>query len=114
MRAPLVVSLLGALTLSACGPTVDLTKGLQVLDVSTGWKDVGVQDDGMNKLVPALTFKLKNMSDQPLRTLQVNAVNLLNTVEWATIDTNLNSRTFGQVLSVRPMRTITVDARFRF
>src|SRR5262249_28062012 len=47
-------------------------------------------------------------------TLRVNANNLLNTVEWATIDTNLNSPTFGQVLSVRPMRTITVDARFRF
>jgi hypothetical protein len=47
-------------------------------------------------------------------TLRVNANNLLNTVEWATIDTNLNSRTFGQVLSVRPMRTVTVDARFRF
>jgi len=47
-------------------------------------------------------------------TLRVNATNLLNTVQWATIDTNLNSPTFGQVLSVRPMRTITVDARFRF
>jgi hypothetical protein len=47
-------------------------------------------------------------------TLRVNANNLLNTVEWATIDTNLNSPTFGQVLSVRPMRTVTVDARFRF
>jgi hypothetical protein len=47
-------------------------------------------------------------------TLRVNANNVLNTVQWATIDTNLNSPTFGQVLSVRPMRTITVDARFRF
>jgi hypothetical protein len=74
MRAPLVVSLLGALALSACGPTVDLTKGLEVLDVSTGWKDVGIQADGNNKLVPALSFKLKNISDQPLRTLRVNAV----------------------------------------
>jgi hypothetical protein len=47
-------------------------------------------------------------------TLRVNATNLLNTVEWAAIDTNLNSPTFGQVLAVRPMRTVTVDARFRF
>ena len=47
-------------------------------------------------------------------TLRVNAINLLNTVQWAAIDTNLNSPTFGQVLSVRPMRTVTVDARFRF
>src|SRR5258705_5588281 len=74
MRAPLLILLLSVLALSACGPTVDLTKGLQVVDVSTGWKDTGVQADGMNKLVPALSFKLKNVSDQPLRTLQVNAV----------------------------------------
>ena len=33
-------------------------------------------------------------------------MNLLNTVQWAAVDTNVNSPTFGQVLSVRPMRTI--------
>jgi hypothetical protein len=47
-------------------------------------------------------------------TLQVDATNLLNAVQWAAVDTNVNSRTFGQVLSARPMRTMTVTARFRF
>jgi len=47
-------------------------------------------------------------------TLQVNALNLLNTVQWAAVDTNLNSPTFGQVISARPMRAVTVTARFRF
>ena len=47
-------------------------------------------------------------------TLGINAVNLLNTVQWTTIDTNLNSPTFGQVLSVRPMRTVTATLRVRF
>ena len=47
-------------------------------------------------------------------TLQVNATNLLNTVQWAFVDTNFNSPTFGQVLSVRPMRTVTLTARLRF
>ena len=47
-------------------------------------------------------------------TLQVNALNLLNTVQWAAVDTNINSPTFGQVISARPMRTVTVTARFRF
>jgi hypothetical protein len=47
-------------------------------------------------------------------TLQVNALNLLNTVQWASVDTNVNSPTFGEVLSARPMRTVTVSARFRF
>ena len=47
-------------------------------------------------------------------TLQVNATNLLNTVQWASIDTTVNSPTFGQVISARPMRTVTVSVRFRF
>jgi len=47
-------------------------------------------------------------------TLQVNALNLLNTVQWAAVDTNINSPTFGQVLSARPMRTMTITARLRF
>jgi hypothetical protein len=46
--------------------------------------------------------------------ISLNANNLLNTVQWASIDTNLNSPTFGQVLSVRPMRSMTVTARMRF
>jgi hypothetical protein len=47
-------------------------------------------------------------------TLQMNALNLLNTELWGTVDTNLNSLTYGQVLSVRPARTVTLNARFRF
>jgi hypothetical protein len=47
-------------------------------------------------------------------TIQVNAINLLNTVQWAAVDTNINSPTFGQVISARPMRTMTVTARVRF
>jgi hypothetical protein len=46
--------------------------------------------------------------------ISLNANNLLNTVQWAAIDTNLNSATFGQVLSVRPMRSVTLTARMRF
>ena len=47
-------------------------------------------------------------------TLQINAANLLNTVQWASVDTNVNSQTFGHVLSARPMRTVTITARVRF
>jgi hypothetical protein len=47
-------------------------------------------------------------------TLQVNAVNLLNTVQWSGVDTNVNSPSFGQVTSVRPMRTVTLSLRFRY
>jgi hypothetical protein len=56
-----------------CGPTVDLTKGLQIEHVSTGWFDAGIKD-GKNKLVPSITFTVKNVSDQKLPVLQINAV----------------------------------------
>jgi len=52
---------------------VDLTKGLQILDVSTGWFDAGLVN-GQNKLVPTISFKLKNVSDQKLSVLQVNVL----------------------------------------
>ena len=56
---------------SACGPTVDLTKGLKVTIVETGWFDAGIVN-GQNKLVPSVTLTLTNVSDQTLAALQVN------------------------------------------
>jgi hypothetical protein len=73
MRNSLWLALAVALATASCGPTVDLTKGLQVVDVSTGWWDAGIVD-GQNKLVPTATFKFKNVSDQPLNILQANVV----------------------------------------
>jgi hypothetical protein len=61
-----------ALTL-ACGPNVDLAKGLAVEVVKTGWYDAGIVN-GQNKLVPSVEFRLKNVSGQRLSTLQVNAL----------------------------------------
>jgi hypothetical protein len=73
MRASLWVVFLAALATASCGPTVDLTKGLQVVDVSTGWWDAGIVN-GQNKLVPSVTFKFKNVSDRTLDVLQANVV----------------------------------------
>jgi hypothetical protein len=72
MRASACLLLLGLVS-AGCGPPVDLTKGLQVLEVASGWFDAGIVD-GQNKLVPTISFKLKNVSDQKLTTLQVNAL----------------------------------------
>jgi hypothetical protein len=69
-RACLAAALLAA---AACGPTVDLTRGLEVQEPSTGWVDGGPAD-GQNKLVPFVRFKLKNVSNRTLPVLQVNAV----------------------------------------
>jgi len=59
---------------TACGPKVDLAKNLQVVDVATGWADAGLTEDGQNKLVPFVQFKLKNNADRSLPVLQVNAM----------------------------------------
>ena len=68
----LAAVLASVLFVSACGgPPVDLKQGLQIDIVATGWYDAGIVD-GKNKLVPSITFKLKNVSDQKLPMLQVN------------------------------------------
>ena len=46
--------------------------------------------------------------------VNLNATNLLNMVNYGAIDTVVNSPTFGQVTSVRPMRSMQVGLRFRF
>lgn len=58
---------------AGCAKPIDLTKGLLVENVVTGWYDAGIVD-GQNKIVPSIAFTLKNVSDQTLRTLQVNAL----------------------------------------
>jgi len=67
----------------ACGPTVDLTKGLQVTIANSGWYDLGIVN-GQNKLVPMVTFTLRNTSDQKLVTLQINALfrRVTENTEW--------------------------------
>jgi hypothetical protein len=67
----------------ACAPDVDLKKGLQIQDVSTGWFDAGIIN-GQNKLVPAISFRLKNVSDQKLKVIQVNVLfkRVNNPAEW--------------------------------
>ena len=58
----------------------------------------------------------KNVSLAARRTLslRIQANNVFNTPQLAAIDTVLNSPTFGQVVSVGPMRTIQLQARLRF
>jgi hypothetical protein len=75
MRVRLRACLAGLLltTSVACAPDVDLKKGLVIQDVATGWFDAGIVN-GQNKLVPAISFKLKNVSDQKLKVIQVNVL----------------------------------------
>jgi hypothetical protein len=77
--------LLLPLSAISCGPVVDLAAGLRVESVATGWYEASATP-GRIKLVPAVTFQLKNVSNQPLRTLQVNAIfkRVTEDTEWGT------------------------------
>lgn len=73
MRAPFWLVVAFAVVAAGCGPTVDLTQGLEVIDVATGWKDAGIVD-GKNKLVPTASFRLRNRSEESLVVLEINAL----------------------------------------
>jgi hypothetical protein len=45
---------------------------------------------------------------------RMTATNAFNTVQYAGINTTLNSQTFGQVNSVAGTRTLSFLARYRF
>jgi len=70
----MALALAAAVAAASCGPTVDVSQGLHVTVVKSGWYDAGIVNGGQNKLVPTITFKIKNVSDQTLASLQVNAL----------------------------------------
>jgi hypothetical protein len=61
------------LSASACSAGADVSTAIQVLEVTSGWYDAGIVN-GQNKLVPSVTFKLRNVSDKPVTTLQANVL----------------------------------------
>ena len=73
-----VTYLLGVFTLIAAascggGAQAPITKLVQPVDVKTGWFDAGVEN-GMNKLLPTVMLSLKNVTNEPVANLQLNAV----------------------------------------
>jgi hypothetical protein len=61
----------------------DLAKLFAVTDLKTGYFDAGVEN-GMNKLVPTVMLKLKNVSNETVSLVQLNAVirRVGETEEW--------------------------------
>ena len=51
---------------AACGPEPDLKASLRVVPELSGYYDPGVQPDGENRLLPSLTFRLKNEGPLPI------------------------------------------------
>ena len=74
LRARLGV-LLGALVVAGCaGPALDMTASLRLTEVSSGWFDAGLDSLGRNKIVPSVSFRIENMTDETIRYLQLNGV----------------------------------------
>lgn len=69
-RLPAVAVLVASLAATACDGTPDLSKALSVTDVLSGWYDNGVKG-GQNYLLPSITFRLKNQSDQSIYGVQL-------------------------------------------
>jgi hypothetical protein len=67
-----------------------------------------------SKLLNLQVARDVRMGGNRVMTIQVNTNNLLNLVNWGTIDTVVNSPTFGQVLSVRGMRSDASHPAFPF
>jgi hypothetical protein len=65
--------LASALSSAACAKPVDLKQATQITDVSTGWFDAGIQD-GKNKLVPSVTFRIRKNPGVELSSLSLNVV----------------------------------------
>jgi hypothetical protein len=107
MRASLWIVLFAALATASCGPKVDLAKGLQVTDVSTGWWDAGIVN-GQNKLVPWATFKFKNVSDQTLDVLQANVVfrRVTEDKEWGSAFVKITGTEGLAPGAVTPVQTV--------
>lgn len=83
-RALLVV--VAALLLPGCGSNIDLKQSLHLVDVTTGWFDAGVQPDGKNKLVPSISFRIKNDASATVGSTQLNLLfkRVIDKEEWTT------------------------------
>lgn len=67
------LALAAAVLVGGCGHQFDVEKAVKITDVHTGWYDAGIQE-GKNKLVPSISFKLENVSDESVESVQVNAI----------------------------------------
>jgi hypothetical protein len=69
---PHLALLAAALFLGGCQAR-EVEKDLRIIGVETGWYDAGIVD-GQNKLVPSVSFRIENVSQEPIEDVQINAI----------------------------------------
>lgn len=57
---------------AACGPEVDLAKAVELVDIQTGYYDMGIVN-GKTKMVPQAVLRVKNVSDRELSGFQISS-----------------------------------------
>ena len=109
MMMRLTCGLLMLLCTSACAPTGNVADNLEVEHLSTGWLAAG-SVNGSNKIVPQLSFTLRNKSDQKLPSPQLNAVfrRTNQTEEWGNGFRALSSP--GTLAPGASTATVAIDA----
>ena len=73
MAGRLALPLLALLVIAGCRSR-DVQQDLKILDVHSGWYDAGVVEGGKNKLVPSISIRLQNVSQEDISSVQINAI----------------------------------------
>ena len=60
-----------ALSIAGCAAPLDVESALQLNQVSSGWFDAGLDPLGRNKLVPTVSFRLENSSENETGSMQL-------------------------------------------
>ena len=58
--------------IAGCSRGADLATAAKIGDVTTGWFDAGITEDGKNKLVPSVSFRIRNAGQATLGSTQLN------------------------------------------
>jgi hypothetical protein len=72
MSRAIVVLLLGLLV-SGCR-NIEVEKAVRITDVQTGWYDAGIVEGQKNKLVPSVSLRLENITEDSVESVQINAI----------------------------------------
>jgi hypothetical protein len=85
-RHVVLLPLILAFAAAGCSGGGDLATAAKISDVTTGWFDAGVTEDGKNKLVPSVSFRINNTGRATLGSTQLNLIfkRVTDTEEWTT------------------------------
>jgi hypothetical protein len=53
---------------------IEVEKAVRLTDVQTGWYDAGIVEGQKNKLVPSISLRLENITQEEVDSVQINAI----------------------------------------